>query len=81
MRLLFLGSTIIWVRVSRVDHTYGKGLVIDFNKEYTRIANVLNYSAAVIPVTKADKGVDIVDKTYQPINHLDRKNWEACEYL
>jgi amidase len=42
--------------------------------------NALNYSAAVIPVTKADKSVDTVDATYKPINDLDRKNWDACKY-
>lgn len=24
--------------------------------------------------------MDTVDKTYHPINDLDRKNWEACKY-
>ena len=33
----------------------------------------------MIPVTKADKSVDTLDNTYQPMNDLDRKNWEACE--
>jgi hypothetical protein len=42
---------------------------------------VLNYTAAVIPVTKADESVDILDNTYQPISDLDRANWDACKYL
>lgn len=39
---------------------------------------MLNYSAAVIPVTKADKNVDLVDSTYEPLNATDKLNWEAC---
>lgn len=48
---------------------------------YTEVVNLLNYSAAVIPVTKADKGVDGVDETYTPVNEVDRANWEACEFF
>ncbi|OIW30790.1 amidase [Coniochaeta ligniaria NRRL 30616] len=50
-----------------------------YHIEYTRVANALNYSSVVIPVTKADKSVDTADKTYQPIDELDRKNWEAYD--
>jgi amidase len=42
---------------------------------------MLNYSAAVIPVTKADKELDKRTEeynSYQPLNPTDRKNWEAC---
>lgn len=42
--------------------------------------NLLNYSVVVIPVTKADKRVDLVDKTYEPLNVTDKLNWEACKY-
>jgi len=42
---------------------------------------LLNYSAAVIPVTKADKSLDIVDLSYQPISDQDKANWEACESI
>jgi amidase len=45
---------------------------------YTEAINLLNYSAAVIPVTKADRNIDVVDHTYQPIGDEDRKNWIAC---
>lgn len=38
----------------------------------------MNYSVAVIPVTRADKDIDVVDETYQPSNEADRQNWEAC---
>lgn len=48
---------------------------------YTEVVNLLNYSAAVIPVTKADRGVDGVDETYRPVNEVDRANWEACKFF
>jgi amidase len=39
----------------------------------------MDYSAAVIPVTKASKIIDKFDKEYEPLNAVDRKNWEACK--
>ena len=45
---------------------------------YTESINLLDYSAAVIPVTRADKSVDIFDHDDRPLNEIDRKNWEAC---
>jgi hypothetical protein len=39
----------------------------------------MDYSAAVIPVTKADKKVDNFNKNYEPLNDIDRKNWAACK--
>lgn len=39
----------------------------------------MNYSAAVIPVTKADKSIDLVDSTYEPIDDYDLTNWIACK--
>ncbi len=42
---------------------------------YTESINLLDYSAAVIPVTTADKSVDIVDPNYIPFNDVDAKNW------
>jgi amidase len=45
---------------------------------YTAAINLLNYSAAVIPVTKADKAVDLIDNSYQPLNDIDKLNWDAC---
>lgn len=41
----------------------------------------MDYSVAVIPVTKADKSLDLFDHDYQPLNETDRKNWEACKSL
>lgn len=53
----------------------------DFNHcaAYTESINIMDYSAAVIPVTRADKSVDVFDYGYQPLNEVDRKNWEACK--
>lgn len=39
----------------------------------------MNYSAVVIPVTRADKDLDPFDTHYEPLNDIDRKSWEACK--
>jgi amidase len=40
----------------------------------------MDYSAVVIPVTKADKAVDKVDPNHVPLNDVDKLNWEACKH-
>jgi hypothetical protein len=40
----------------------------------------LDYSAIVIPVTKVDKNIDIIDDVYQPLNEDDQKTWENCKW-
>lgn len=42
--------------------------------------NLLDYSAAVLPVMMVDKGVDVVDVGYTPINGVDEKVQMACEF-
>lgn len=39
----------------------------------------MDFSVAVIPVTKADKSIDLFDREYEPLNDADRQNWEACK--
>jgi hypothetical protein len=41
----------------------------------------LNYSAVVVPITKADKTIDVADKDYKPLNEEDRLVWEDCKLL
>jgi hypothetical protein len=43
--------------------------------------NVLDYPTVVIPVTVADKRVDLFDKDYKPLNEVDEKSWKSCEQL
>ncbi|KAK8038034.1 hypothetical protein PG994_014801 [Apiospora phragmitis] len=50
-----------------------------YHTAYTEAMNLLNYSAVVIPVTKADKDLDLVNKSYQPLNAADQKNWDAYD--
>ncbi|KAK3944398.1 Acetamidase [Diplogelasinospora grovesii] len=50
-----------------------------YHTGYTEAINLLNYSAAVIPVTKADKNIDVVDPTYKPVDDFDRMNWDAYD--
>lgn len=47
---------------------------------YSEAINLLNYSFVVIPVTKADKNLDVADESYQPLNATDKLNWEACRF-
>lgn len=47
---------------------------------YSSIVNVLDYVSIVIPVTTADKDIDIFDNQYKPLNSVDKKNWRACKF-
>ena len=42
--------------------------------------NLLDYSAAVLPVTLADKNIDVVDEDYKPISAQDEKVHQACKF-
>ena len=47
---------------------------------YSNIYNTLDYPSCVIPVTKVDKKVDVVDQGFTPVNGLDRLIGGDCEY-
>jgi len=46
---------------------------------YTEVINLMNYSVVVIPVTTADKTVDVPDPFFVPLGPEDARNWEACK--
>lgn len=46
---------------------------------YTEAIKLLDYSATVIPVTKADQKIDKANPDYQPLNEVDARNWNACK--
>jgi len=50
-----------------------------YHTAYTEAINLMSYSAAVIPVTLADKTLDPYDTSYQPRGTVDKLNWEACK--
>ncbi|KAI1170162.1 amidase signature domain-containing protein [Nemania sp. FL0916] len=50
-----------------------------YHTAYTEAINLMNYCAVVIPVTKADKNIDVVDDSYEPISEFDRQNWTAYD--
>ncbi|RMZ83950.1 hypothetical protein DV737_g1375, partial [Chaetothyriales sp. CBS 132003] len=50
-----------------------------FHYDYSDIVNLLDYTSVVIPVTKADKHLDKPNKIYQPVNEIDKMNWEAYD--
>ena len=46
---------------------------------YTMWVNVLDYTAAVVPVTNCDKSIDKRDESYQPLDERDRTVQESCK--
>lgn len=42
---------------------------------YTKVWNILDYSAITFPVTTVDKKLDNLPESYQPRNELDKWNW------
>jgi len=41
--------------------------------------NLLDYSACVVPVTHADKEIDVKDEAYVPTCDKDRECWESYD--
>lgn len=41
--------------------------------------NLLDYSTGVLPVTLADKNIDVVDAGYIPMNAADEKVYRGCK--
>ncbi|KAK3376423.1 amidase signature domain-containing protein [Lasiosphaeria ovina] len=50
-----------------------------YHTAYTEAINLMNYSAVVIPVTTADKAVDVPDPSFVPLGPEDTRNWEAYD--
>ncbi|KAL6720353.1 hypothetical protein ACLMJK_002274 [Lecanora helva] len=46
---------------------------------YTESINLMDYSVVVMPVTTADKSIDVFDHDYEPVNETDRMNWLAYD--
>ena len=46
---------------------------------YTTIINLLDYTACSIPVTLANKEVDVIDKGFKPFSDDDRESYERCK--
>ena len=45
---------------------------------YTTICNLLDYTSCTVPVTCADKGIDVVQKDFNPLSNLDREIMDTC---
>ena len=48
---------------------------------YTAIINLLDYTAITIPVTTADKNIDVVDTEFKPLNEQDEEIWKSCKFI
>ncbi len=53
----------------------------EFEIAYTECINLMDYSVAVIPITKADKSIDLFDNDYAPLNEVDKMNWQSCKSI
>lgn len=60
----------------------GKGerwLIVGLLLGYTAIFNLLDYSTCILPVTTVDKGTDVVDEGYEPLNEQDERVYKSCK--
>jgi len=46
---------------------------------YSSIINVLDYTSCAIPVTKADKSIDVVDADFTPMSDTDKDVADSCK--
>lgn len=46
---------------------------------YSVFVNLLDYTAVSVPVTKADKTIDVVPSNYKPLSDADKVVYENCE--
>ena len=46
---------------------------------YTGVANVLDYSAVVLPVRNVDREIDEKEE-YVAISEMDQEVWNSCEF-
>lgn len=46
---------------------------------YSSIINLLDYTSCAIPVTKADKSIDVVEKDFAPMSDMDRDVAGSCK--
>lgn len=48
---------------------------------YSTIVNLLDYTACVVPVTTADKNIDLLEKDFKPLSDEDKKVADACGFF
>ena len=41
--------------------------------------NMLDYTSCAVPVTIANKDIDLKDDTYQPVSAVDKRIWDKCK--
>lgn len=46
---------------------------------YATAINLLDFTSVVVPVTFADKNVDVKNKVYEPLNEIDRSVYDECK--
>ena len=48
---------------------------------YTTIVNLLDYTACTLPVTTADKSIDIIDPDNKPLSERDERVMKTCKFV
>lgn len=46
---------------------------------YGTILNVLDYSTCVVPVTKVDKDIDVMERSFKPVDDFDQRVQNDCK--
>lgn len=46
---------------------------------YASVVNLLDYTSVVVPVTFADKSVDVKDDNFKPLTDIDKTVQDECE--
>lgn len=54
---------------------------VQYRLAYSSVINVLDYTSVVIPVTFADKAVDLVRSDFAPLTEKDAQNMQNCRFL
>lgn len=44
------------------------------------LANILDYSATVFPVTTCDRDIDKMNESYTSFNEMDQRVWNTCKF-
>lgn len=73
------GTWIYYSKAAFCSFPQGQPLAYEL-QDYGTIANTMDYTTIIIPVTRADKTVDKFDDKYEPLNDVDERNWKACRF-
>lgn len=47
---------------------------------YTNLINLLDFTSVTVPVTFADKNIDMKQEDYKPLNETDKQMYDECKF-